>query len=62
MRQLDGKGHVHTDEKYREFMRKFTQTQTMDEMLTLMNVDTKLREYFGIFKQTQKEWAEKETD
>lgn len=54
-KQLDGKGHVHTDKKYREFMEKFTRTQTIDEMLELMNTDSKTRDYFEVFKQNQKE-------
>ena len=43
-KQLDGKGHVHTDPKYREWMRKFVDTETLTEMVQFMNKNGQLDE------------------
>lgn len=39
--QLEGKGHVHTDLKYREWMKKFVGTETLPEMIEFFNTKRK---------------------
>ena len=45
-KQLDGKGHPHTDPKYREFMRKFIEAEPTSEVMRLLKADNELIYHF----------------